>query len=595
MYRSHYIGDIPAFAKPGESVTLAGWVNKKRNHGKIIFIELRDDTGTIQVKCENNIQEIFIIAKDIKSEYVLQISGILCEKPSNMRKMDCTNSDLEVDARSITILNRSNYLPFPIEDSPPVHEDTRLKYRYLDLRRPEMKKQITLRHQLTLFIRNWLNQLKFIEIETPILLKPTLGGAREFLVPSRLYPGEFFALPQSPQQIKQLLAISGFERYFQIARCFRDEDARSNRQIEFTILDLCMSFADEFLIKTTVQNLLEALVGTNFKERKICSNSFLSLSYSKVIEKYGISNPDTRFDLSLVNLDELLVAVSDASWLNKVSHIVGFSMDKNEVIRCICLPGLAYCDEAIIYNWNTIAQELGCTGIHTIRVKEYYKLSGSFAEFLDEKSLEIILERTKAQPGDLIIMALGDKDTIEKTLGNLRNKIGRDYFVDDENAISFIWVQDMPLFKFDLNKNALITAHHPFIAPHDDDCIVLESAPLLVRGKAYELTANGIVLGSGSIYINKPEMQLKIFRLLGIDDSISQTQFKHLFAAMQFGTPPHAGISIGMDTLVAFLTNAPSLRDVIAFPKGSNGRDLILEAPSAVQPANLRDLHIKIT
>ncbi|MFH0768400.1 MAG: aspartate--tRNA ligase [Chloroflexota bacterium] len=594
MLKTHSCGELNK-EHIGTEVELAGWVDRRRDHGGLIFIDLRDREGIVQVVFNPELsKECHAIANEMRNEYVVKVKGKVSPRPPGTENTKLPTGEVEVIAQNVAILNPSKTPPFYINEESDVEESVRLKYRYLDLRRPQMQKILLLRHRVVKFIRDFLSDRGFIEIETPILIKSTPEGARDYLVPSRLHPGEFYALPQSPQQLKQLLMVAGFDKYFQIAKCFRDEDSRADRQPEFTQLDLEMSFVEEEDILKLVEELFTSLVETVKPELRMLK-PFPRLSYAEVMERYGSDKPDLRFGLEIGDLSSI-VAQSDFGIFR--STIAGGGR-----VRGICAPGCGNYSRSQLDELNRFVQGLGAAGLITISL-------GTSAGSLDDLTIEIVKSAAarfltidqvkemanclKATTGDLLLIIAGKDDKINPVLGELRKEMARRLKLADPVLLAFAFVVDFPLFQRGEKAGRWEPMHHPFTAPRDEHISLLDTAPEKVKSKHYDLVCNGYELSSGSLRIYNSDLQRKIFRLLGYSDHEIEDRFGSFLEAFEYGAPPHGGIAPGIDRIVMLLTGEENIRRVIAFPKNQSAADLTLNAPSPVTEEQLAELHLRL-
>ncbi|MBM24798.1 MAG: aspartate--tRNA ligase [Chloroflexi bacterium] len=576
----------------GKSIILAGWVANRRDHGNLIFLDLRDQSGIAQVVIDADInEELHKMAKSIRNEWVIQISGIIRERPEGSENPKLPTGYVEVITHDLTILNESITPPFEINDDITVDESIRLKYRYLDLRRIRMSNILALRHNVVKFIREFLNKRNFLEIETPILIKSTPEGARDYLVPSRLYPSEFYALPQSPQQLKQLLMVSGIEKYYQIARCFRDEDPRSDRQPEFTQLDLEMSFVEQEDILSLTEELYFNLVKEIVPHKKIVS-PFPRITYADAIAKYGTDRPDTRYDLKLHDLTTLL-SNSEFNIFKKIINNKG-------IIRGFTAPNAAHYKRKDIDGLIDFAKTYGSQGLMWIAIDETtsnnieedsirspIKNHVPFTEILQ------IASELNANPGDLILIVAGTEKITNLTLSALRAEMANRLDLIDTSVLAFTFVTDFPLFEWDDEIKKWKSLHHPFTSPSDDQLEKLQISPESITSNAYDLVCNGLECAGGSIRISNREMQEKIFEILGYTNQEIQSQFQQLLTAFDYGAPPHGGIAGGIERLVMLLSDTDNIRDVIAFPKTQKFIDPLFESPSKVTQEQLAELHLE--
>jgi len=578
----------------GARVTLAGWVDRRRDHGGLIFIDLRDREGIVQVVFNPEISEqCHKVANEMRNEYVVRVSGEVALRPSGTENPKLATGDVEVIAQNTEILNPSKTPPFYISEANEVDESLRLKYRYLDLRRTRMKENMLLRHRVVKFIRDFLDAKGFIEIETPVLIKSTPEGARDYLVPSRLHPGKFYALPQSPQQLKQLLMVAGIEKYFQIARCFRDEDTRADRQPEFTQLDLEMSFVEEDDILSLHEELFTSMVEIIKPEMRVIK-PFPKLTYDEAMEHYGTDKPDLRFGLEIGDLTDI-AAQSSFSVFNSV-------VTQGGKVKGICAPGCANYTRSQLNELNRLVQGWGGEGLVTMSLgTSTGSLSGLTADmvksvaakFLTLEQIEQMAQRLGANMGDLLLIVAGQPERINLVLDELRREMGHRLKLDDPNLLAFGFIVGFPLLQRDAGGQWQ-PMHHPFTAPRDEDAPLLDTAPEKVRGRHYDIVCNGYEIGGGSIRIHTGELQRKVFRLLGYGDDEIEERFGHLLEAFDYGAPPHGGIALGIDRLVMILAGEETIREVIAFPKTQEATDLTFNAPSVVTKEQLAELHIRL-
>jgi aspartyl-tRNA synthetase len=573
----------------GKTVTLKGWVNRRRSHGGLIFIDLRDRWGVTQVVFNPELsRDAMGVADEARPEYVIEVEGVVEQRPAGMVNPNLPTGAIEVLAQHARVLNAARTPPFPINEPAEVDEFLRLKYRYLDLRRETMQRNLTVRHETVRFIREWLSEQEFLDVETPILTKETPGGAREFIVPSRVHPGSFYALPQSPQQYKQLLMVAGIERYFQIARCFRDEDLRADRGLEFTQLDLEMSFVDQEDVWEVTETLLTALVetvGARY-DKRILFRPFPRMTYAEAMDKYGTDKPDLRFGMQIANLAGL-VEGSELRAFNAV-------LESGGQIKAIAAPGCAGYSRRETDDLNRLAIGAGAKGVFTLALQpEGFR--SPLTRFFDDARLTAIAERVGAQTGDLVLVVADTAEVVANALGELRTEMARRLGLLDPNVLAFAWITEMPAFEWNADRNAWQAKHHQFTAPLDEDLLHLESKPGEVRAKQYDVVCNGYELGGGSIRIHQRDVQERIFRLIGMSDDEARAKFGHLLEAFEFGTPPHGGIAVGIDRLTMLLAGQDSIREMIAFPKTQSATEPMTGAPSEVRDEDLAELHLAVT
>ena len=594
MLKSHSCGELRK-GHVGNKVSLAGWVDRRRDHGGLIFIDLRDRDGLVQVVFNPETSPAcHDIASQMRNEYVVQVSGEVAARPKGTENTKLPTGEVEVIARNTQILGTAETPPFYINEETEVDENLRLKYRYLDLRHTRLRDNLILRHRVVKFMRDFLDARGFIEIETPILLKSTPEGARDYLVPSRLHPGQFYALPQSPQQVKQLLMVAGFEKYFQIAKCFRDEDSRADRQPEFTQLDLEMSFVDSEDILKLMEELFTSLVETVKPEMKLVK-PFPRLTYAEAMERYGRDKPDLRFGMEIADLTDI-AAQTEFSIFRTVIADGGR-------VKGICAPGCAGYTRHQLDELNKMVQSLGAKGLLTIALGS---AAGSLdnltadmvrsvaAKFFTIDQIKEMARRLGARLGDLLLIVAGKPQTTVTILGELRQEMGRRLKLADPNTMVFGFIVDFPLLEWNTEASRWQAMHHPFTAPRDDDIALLDTAPEKVHGKHYDMICNGFELSSGSIRIHNSQLQRKIFHLLGYTDPEIDERFGHMLEAFSYGAPPHGGIAPGIDRLVMLLAGEQNIREVIAFPKNQAAVDLTFNAPAPVTEQQLKELSISL-
>ena len=583
--RSHYCGvlDESYLDKP---VTLCGWVNRRRDHGGVIFIDLRDRSGVVQVVVDPA-QAAFQAAEGVRNEFVLRVKGSVRRRPAGTENAHLPTGEVEIAGDALEILNRCEPLPFQLEDADTT-EAVRLKYRYLDLRRPAMQKNILLRHAIAKTMRRFLEDKGFVEIETPMLTKSTPEGARDYLVPSRTHAGQFFALPQSPQLFKQLLMVSGFERYFQITRCFRDEDLRADRQPEFTQLDIETSFMDEDAIMTLMEEMIRALFKTVLNVD--LPQPLPRMAYAEAMARFGVDRPDLRIPLELVEVADLMKVVD-------FKVFAGPANDANGRVAALRLPKGGELTRKEIDDYTAFVAQYGAKGLAYIKVNDAGKgregLQSPILKFLPDAAIAEIMARTGAQAGDLIFFGADKTKVVNDALGALRIKLGHDRNLI-EGEWRPLWVVDFPMFEYDADAKRWVAVHHPFTAPKADELPLLASDPGKMHARAYDLVLNGSEIGGGSVRIHSSDVQQKVFATLGIGETEAREKFGFLLDALKFGAPPHGGIAFGLDRVSALMAGVDSIRDVIAFPKTQKASCLMTEAPSTVDDLQLRDLHIRL-
>ena len=583
--RSHYCGHVDE-KLTGQEVTVAGWVHRRRDHGGVIFVDVRDREGLVQVVFDPDAAEMFKEAERLRSEFVVRVRGLVRPRPEGTANANLRSGKIEVLARELELLNRSEPLPFQLDET--VSEEVRLKYRYLDLRRDEMNRKLRLRHGITRAMRDYLDHNGFVDIETPVLGKTTPEGARDYLVPSRTHHGMFFALPQSPQIYKQLLMVSGFDRYYQIARCFRDEDLRADRQPEFTQLDIETSF----LSQEDIMQMMEGLVRHLFKQvlNVELPDPFPRLSFAEAMRRYGSDKPDLRIALELVDVADL---VKDCEF--KV--FAGPAKDPKGRVAALRVPGGGSMPRSQIDDYTAYVGRYGAKGLAYIKVNETAKgrdgLQSPITKFLSDDAVKGILSRTGAADGDLIFFGADSAKVVSDALGALRLRVGQDLKIV-ASGWRPLWVTEFPMFEFDPEEKRWAAMHHPFTAPKNDDPAALRASPESALAKAYDMVLNGSEIGGGSVRIHRQEMQSTVFDLLGISAEDARVKFGHLLDALKFGAPPHGGIAFGLDRLAMLMAGADSIREVIAFPKTQTAADPLTDAPTPASEAQLRELHIRV-
>ena len=578
MFRNFNCGELN-LEKVGTTVTLSGWVQKSRNLGNVLFIDLRDRYGITQLKFEQNNIQLFDKAQGLGREYVLKIVGKVVERESKNKNIK--TGEIEVLVDELNILNPSKTPPFTIEDKTDGGEELRMKYRYLDIRRNKIKQNLILRHKISSEARNYLNSIGFIDVETPYLIKSTPEGARDFIVPSRMNSGKFYALPQSPQTFKQLLMVAGIDKYYQIVKCFRDEDLRADRQPEFTQIDCEMSFVNQSQVLETFEGLIKDLI---FKIKNINVKDFKRITYEESISKYGTDKPDLRYDLEIINLSE---TISDTEFFNffKYEFTAGIKIESGSSIS-----------RKQIDNFSSYIkqQEVGGDKLFNIKINEDGVIKSTVDKFLSEKDKYSLASDLKLNKGDIAFFMSGERKNILSVLGKLRTFLAKTLDLINKNKFAPLWVIDFPLFEWDDENKRYSAMHHPFTAPKEDDIKKLSSNPLQVKANAYDLVLNGSEIGGGSIRIHNKELQNQIFSFLGFTEKEASEQFGFLMNAFEYGAPPHGGIAFGLDRLCAVINGDESIRDYIAFPKNNSGKDIMIESPSIIDKNIIEDLNLDI-
>jgi aspartyl-tRNA synthetase len=586
MEKTHTCGELRA-SDEGQAVTLAGWVNRRRDHGGVTFIDLRDRSGLVQVVFNpDSSPQSHQDAVPLRIEWVIQVQGVVRHRPAGMENPNLPTGEIEVDVQQLQVLNPAKTPPFPINKEEEVDEQTRLRYRYMDLRHERMAKNLVLRHRIIKFIRDYLDQQGFLEIETPILFKTTPEGARDYLVPSRVHPGEFYALPQSPQQLKQLLMVAGMERYFQIARCFRDEDQRGDRQPEFTQLDLEMSFVEREDIMKLTEGLFTSLVAEVVPEKRLLSHPWPRLTYQEAMQRFGKDNPDLRFGMELEDISDLAGSSGFKVFEDAVANGGG--------VRGLNARGLGSYSRKQIDELVEYVSQFGAKGLAYLAITEDGEQRSSFAKFLTPETLQTVLDRFEAQPGDLLLFVADKAEVVFESLGRLRVMLADRLELRDPDVLAFCWIIDFPFVVWNEDEKRWDPSHHLFTSPMPEDIAFLSSDPGKARGQQYDMVVNDYEVGGGSIRIHDRELQEKVFELIGLDPEVAAERFGHMLEAFEFGTPPHGGIAPGIDRLCMVLAGEPNIREVIAFPKNQAARDVMADAPSAVEGKQLRELHLRV-
>lgn len=581
--KSHY-NEALSIDNIDQTVTLAGWVSAVRDLGGIIFIELRDKTGFFQVVADPQINpKVHEIFSTIKDEYVIQVSGKVSKRPAETYNAELATGEIEMYPQTVEVLSKAKLLPFELS-SDDTKEDIRLKYRYLDIRRPNMVKNLKLRHEIVKSIRNYMNDSDFMEIETPILINTTPEGARDYLVPSRVQEGKFYALPQSPQIFKQLLMVGGMEKYYQIARCFRDEDLRADRQPEFTQVDIEMSFVNQ----EDIINLTEGLIVEAFKAANVdVKPPFNRITWQEAMDRFGSDKPDARFGLELFDISDIL--------MDSTFEPVKETLKNGGIAKAIKIPRIAGYSRKEMDDVRAMAISFGAKGLAWITYMEDGTVKSPILKFLDESQIKALQERADAKPGDIVFFVADSPKTTYDVMGRFRLFFGEKLELIDESKHALLWIVDFPMFEWSQELNRPTAMHHPFTSPNLDDLELMDTDPLKVRSIAYDIVYNGTELGGGSVRIHTSEVQQKVFQTLGFSEEEIERKFGFMIQAFQYGTPPHAGLAIGLDRLVALLARQASIREVIAFPKNSAAKCLMTNAPAVVSEEQLRELHLKST
>ncbi len=586
MFKTFTCGELRA-QHAGQQVVLAGWVHRYRTHGGINFIDLRDRFGIVQIVANPmSSPDAHKITEEVRFEWVIQVIGVVNLRPEGLQNPNLSTGEIEVEAKEIRVLNQAKSLPFMINRDEEIDEQTRLHFRYLDIRRERMRSNLELRHRVVKFIRDFLDNRGFLEIETPILFKTTPEGARDYLVPSRVHPGEFYALPQSPQQLKQMLMVGGIERYFQIARCFRDEDQRGDRQPEFTQLDLEMSFVEREDIMKLVEDMFTKMVAQVVPHKHLLTSPWPQMTYQEAMDRFGKDNPDIRYGMELKNITDL-------------ARMSGFQVFEKTVIdnghvRGINAKGIGNYSRKQIDELAEYVKQYGAKGLAYLAVTSDGEQRSSFAKFVNPDILDQICSRMEVQPGDMLLFVADQPTIVFESLARLRVMLAERLKLADPDVLAFCWVIDFPFVNWNAEEQRWDPSHHLFTSPIPEDIPYLESDPAKARGQQYDLVLNNYEVGGGSIRIHDRQLQEKVFALIGLDVDVAKERFGHMLEAFEYGTPPHGGIAPGIDRICMILAGEPNIREVIAFPKNQMARDVMASAPSEVDARQLTELHINV-
>lgn len=587
MYKSHTCGELRA-SHAGQNVTLAGWVNFRRVYGGVNFIVLRDRFGIVQIVSDPAaFPQAHSALEDVRAEWVIQVQGTVRPRPEGQANPNMPTGEIELVAERVRVLNAAKPTPFVINrEEEEIDENIRLKYRYLDLRRERMRRNLELRHRVVKFVRDYLDNRGFLEVETPILFKTTPEGARDYLVPSRVHPGEFYALPQSPQQLKQLLQVAGVERYFQIARCFRDEDQRGDRQPEFTQLDIELSFVEREDVMQLVEGMFTEMVAKVTPQKRLLASPWPRMTYAQALSRFGKDNPDIRYGMELQDVTPL--AAGCGFGVFESAAAAGGS------VRGINASGCADYSRKQIDELTEFVKKYGAKGLAWAAIPQQGEIRSSFGKFMTPERLQAFIERLAGKPGDLLLFVADQTPVVFETLGRLRVLLAERLGLADPNVLAFCWVIDFPLFQWNEEEQRWDPSHHLFTSPMPEDIPLLDTEPGKARGAQYDLVLNNYEVGGGSIRIHDRALQEKVFKLIGLDPETARERFGHMLEAFEYGTPPHGGIAPGVDRVCMILASEPNIREVIAFPKNQVARDVMADAPSPAEAKQLKELHIKL-